>query len=126
MAQIIFENFDEKKLEQKEQVLTILQKMLAIQNNLKDIDEKLFDTEEMQIVIDFDNQYDEFWIDAEPKNNDRKAIYIEVTNERNAIDTDLSHLNTEQKKEYVFCRYLSDYKKLGNGENKDSFYFREL
>lgn len=126
MAQLVFENFDERDLNEKEQVHTILKKMLAIQNNLQTIDKNLFDTEEMQIVVDFDNQYDEFWIDAEPNNNERKAIYIEVTDERNAIETDLSRLNNEQKKEYVFCNYYSDYTKLGDGDNMTSFYFREL
>lgn len=126
MAQIIFENFDEKKLEQKEQVLTILQKMLAIQNNLKDIDEKLFDTEEMQIVIDFDNQYDEFWIDAEPKNNDRKAIYIEVVSEEVGIENEMSlmrgNYSNEELSQYEIGACLSIYEKLGNSD----FYYREL
>lgn len=127
MAQIVFENFDEKNLSEKEQVLLILEKMLAIQNNLKAVNKKLYDTEEMQIVIDFDNQFDEFWIDAEPNNNERNAPYIEVVTKEVGIKNEMDFLtggsySESEIKSYEIGGCLSIYQKLGNSE----FYYREL
>jgi len=112
MAKIIIENLKQIDLPNMQEILN---KMIAIQENLSAINKNLFDNDNLKITVDLDNQYDEFWIN-------RKNLYIEVLNEKSAIDSDLDFLDDDEKKEYVFCEVLSNYKKLGNSK----YYYREM
>lgn len=128
MAKIIFENIDENDIQHEDTILLILKKMIAIQDNLEVINKDLFDTTEVEIVVNLSEQEDEFLVDAEPYNKDGFRTNIEVVAENIGIDNELEILKmskeytSEDIKTYKIASCLSLYKKLGTSE----FYFREL
>lgn len=127
MAQIVFENIDENNLQDGETNLLILEKMIAIQDNLKAINKDFFDSKMLEITVDLSNQSDEFFIEDNFHKN-YPNMNIEVVTKEVAISNELELLRMgnqytkEEIETYELGGCLSCYKKLGTSE----FYFREL